>query len=103
MREKIAGNPNIITTGYVVGDALLELYSNCALFVLPSHTEGLSLSLLEALSLGAKCLVSDIPENTTVTADYGTEFRTEDTDSLARALRTPRQPYGSRNSKHCKP
>lgn len=52
MQEKIAGNPNIITTGYVVGDALLELYSNCALFVLPSHTEGLSLSLLEALSLG---------------------------------------------------
>ena len=86
VREKIAGNPNIITTGYVVGDALLELYSNCALFVLPSHTEGLSLSLLEALSLGVKCLVSDIPENTTVTADYGTEFRTEDTDSLARAL-----------------
>ena len=86
VREKIAGNPNIITTGYVVGDALLELYSNCALFVLPSHTEGLSLALLEALSLGAKCLVSDIPENTTVTADYGTEFRTEDTDSLARAL-----------------
>ena len=63
VQEKIAGNPNIITTGYVVGDALLE-----------------------ALSLGAKCLVSDIPENTTVTADYGTEFRTEDTDSLARAL-----------------
>lgn len=54
--------------------------------MLPSHTEGLSLSLLEALSLGVKCLVSDIPENTTVTADYGTEFRTEDTDSLARAL-----------------
>ena len=86
VQEKIAGNPNIITTGYVVGDALLELYSNCALFVLPSHTEGLSLSLLEALSLGVKCLVSDIPENTTVTADYGTEFRTEDTDSLGRAL-----------------
>ena len=86
VQEKIAGNPNIITTGYVVGDALLELYSNCALFVLPSHTEGLSLSLLEALSLGVKCLVSDIPENTTVTADYGTAFRTEDTDSLVRAL-----------------
>ena len=33
VQEKIAGNPNIITTGYVVGDALLELYSNCALFV----------------------------------------------------------------------
>ena len=100
VQEKIAGNPNIITTGYVVGDALLELYSNCALFVLPSHTEGLSLALLEALSLGAKCLVSDIPENTTVTADYGTEFRTEDTDSLARALeRDTAQPLTPEQSK----
>ena len=100
VQEKIAGNPNIITTGYVVGDALLELYSNCALFVLPSHTEGLSLSLLEALSLGAKCLVSDIPENTTVTADYGTAFRTEDTDSLARALeRDTAQPLTPEQSK----
>ena len=85
VQEKIAGNPNIIATGYVVGDTLRELYSNCGLFVLPSHTEGLSLALLEALSLGAKCLVSDIPENTTVTADYGTEFRTEDTDGRAGA------------------
>ena len=66
--EKIKGNPNIIHTGYVVGDTLRELYSNCALFVLPSHTEGLSLALLEALSIGAKCLVSDIPENTSVGA-----------------------------------
>lgn len=84
----------------MVGDALLELYSNCALFVLPSHTEGLSLSLLEALSLGVKCLVSDIPENTTVTADYGTAFRTEDTDSLARALeRDTAQPLTPEQSK----
>lgn len=42
--EKIKGNLNIIHTGYVVGDTLRELYSNCALFVLPSHTEGLSLA-----------------------------------------------------------
>ena len=84
--EKIKGNPNIIHTGYVVGDTLRELYSNCALFVLPSHTEGLSLALLEALSVGAKCLVSDIPENTSVVAEYGTNFKVEDADSLARAL-----------------
>lgn len=84
--EKIKGNPNIIHTGYVVGNELRELYSNCALFVLPSHTEGLSLALLEALSTGAKCLVSDIPENTSVVGEYGTNFTVEDTDSLARAL-----------------
>ena len=86
VKERIRGNPNIVYTGYVVGDTLKELYSNCGLFVLPSHTEGLSLSLLEALSIGAKCLVSDIPENTTVTDKYGTSFKVEDTDSLAQAL-----------------
>ena len=59
-----------------------------------------SLSLLEALSLGVKCLVSDIPENTTVTADYGTAFRTEGTDSLARALeRDTAQPLTPEQSK----
>ena len=73
-------------TDYVVGDPLKELYSNCGLFVLPSHTEGLSLSLLEALSIGARCLVSDIPENTVVTDIYGATFKPEDTDDLARAL-----------------
>lgn len=76
----------VVLSEYVVGDPLKELYSNCGLFVLPSHTEGLSLSLLEALSIGARCLVSDIPENTVVTDIYGAAFKPEDTDDLARAL-----------------
>lgn len=86
VQERVRDNPNVIMTDYVVGDTLKELYSNCKLFVLPSHTEGLSLSLLEALSIGARCLVSNIPENTTVTDEYGTAFQVENTDSLAAAL-----------------
>lgn len=61
VQQQAQNDPNIIMTDYLVGDLLKELYSNCGLFVLPSHTEGLSLSLLEALSIGARCLVSDIP------------------------------------------
>lgn len=86
VQQQAQNDPNIIMTDYVVGDPLKELYSNCGLFVLPSHTEGLSLSLLEALSIGARCLVSDIPENTVVTDIYGAAFKPEDTDDLARAL-----------------
>ena len=86
VQQQVQNDPNIIMTDYVVGDPLKELYSNCGLFVLPSHTEGLSLSLLEALSIGARCLVSDIPENTVVTNIYGAAFKPEDTDDLARAL-----------------
>lgn len=86
VQQQAQNDHNIIMTDYVVGDPLKELYSNCGLFVLPSHTEGLSLSLLEALSIGARCLVSDIPENTVVTDIYGAAFKPEDTDDLARAL-----------------
>ena len=86
VQQQAQNDPNIIMTDYVVGDPLKELYSNCGLFVLPSHTEGLSLSLLEALSIGARCLVSDIPENTVVADIYGAAFTPEDTDDLARAL-----------------
>ena len=86
VQQQAQYDPNIIMTDYVVGDPLKELYSNCGLFVLPSHTEGLSLSLLEGLSIGARCLVSDIPENTVVTDIYGAAFKPEDTDDLARAL-----------------
>ena len=82
------GRDDIIFTGFAGGDMLYELYSNCALYVLPSHTEGLALTLLEAMSCGARCLVSDIPENTCVLLEYGDSFKTEDTDDLAQMLKT---------------
>lgn len=72
--------------GFVEGRALRELYSNCALYVLPSDVEGLALSLLEAMSVGAKCLTSDIPENAAVLGKFGTTFRHGDEDSLRQKL-----------------
>lgn len=86
IRAAAEGCEDIIFTGFADGDLLNELYSNCALYVLPSHTEGLALTLLEAMSCGAKCLVSDIPENTCVLGDFGYSFRVSDTDDLARVL-----------------
>ncbi len=76
----------IIFTGFVEGDMMSELYSNAALYILPSHTEGLALTLLEAMSCGTRCLVSDIPENTCVLKDFGDTFRARDTDALAEAI-----------------
>ena len=49
--------------GYVHGRILEELYTNTALVVLPSTLEGLSITLLEGMSYGRCCLVSDIPPN----------------------------------------
>lgn len=59
-------NKNILFTGNVAGDLLKELYSNCLFYVLPSDIEGMPLTLLEALSYGKYCLVSDIKENVDV-------------------------------------
>ena len=76
----------IITTGFVQGRELEELYSNCALYILPSEIEGMPLSLLEAMSYGCLCLTSDIKENANVTGECGLHFRKGDVNSLVQEL-----------------
>jgi len=51
----------IIFTGPVYGRLKDELLANARLFILPSALEGLPITLLEAMSHGRPCLVSDIP------------------------------------------
>ncbi len=88
LKEKAAGNPNIIFTGFISGDVLTEIYSNAYLVTLPSDIEGMSLSLLEALAYGNAVLCSDIPENTLVTEDKAMHFRKSDVSDLAEKLQT---------------
>lgn len=66
IKEKIKDDSRIIMTGFVQGEELEELYSNCYLYVLPSDIEGMPLSLMEAMSYGRNCLVSNIEENVQV-------------------------------------
>jgi glycosyltransferase involved in cell wall biosynthesis len=68
------------------GEALEELLSNAALFVLPSDLEGLSLALLDAMAAGVCVLTSDIPENNEVVAGAGFTFHRGDRDDLERML-----------------
>ena len=63
-----------------------ELYSNAYAFVLPSDVEGMALTLLEAMSYGDCCLVSDICENTEVVEDKALIFRHGDVKDLRRQL-----------------
>ena len=86
LKQKAAGNPNIIFTGFISGDVLTEIYSNAYLVTLPSDIEGMSLSLLEALAYGNAVLCSDIPENTLVTGDKAMHFRKSDVEDLAQKL-----------------
>jgi len=80
------GNKNIIFTGFVTGKMLRELFSNCYLFVHPSEIEGLSMSLLEAMSYGNCCLTSDIDENRETIQEYGYIFAKKNIDSLTDML-----------------
>lgn len=69
LHEEGKEDPRVLFTGYVHGEVLTELYSNAYIYTLPSDLEGLSLSLLEALSLGGAVLASDIPENEEILID----------------------------------
>jgi len=87
LRVKANNNPNILFPGFVQGDLLAELFSNAYIYVLPSEIEGLPISLLEAMSYGSCCVVSDIPENQEALGDCGYLFKNKDVDDLQRCLK----------------
>jgi len=76
----------VLFLDYVYGDVLEELWSNAYVVVQPSTLEGLSISLLEALSYGRCVLVSDIPENLEVVGDCSPSFRSKDVSDLTEKL-----------------
>lgn len=86
MCELARQDSRVVLTDFVQGQTKAELFSNAALYVLPSDIEGMPISLLEAMSYGTPVLVSDIPENTQVLGDFGASFRAGDVQDLQRAL-----------------
>lgn len=83
--KKTAGN-GVVFTGFQQGRILEELYSNAYIYTLPSDLEGMPLSLLEAMSYGNCCLVSDIAECTEVVEDKAAVFKHSDVESLRTVL-----------------
>lgn len=88
LKALAAGDDRILFTGFVRGQMLEELYSNAYLYTLPSDLEGMPLSLLEAMSYGNCCLVSDIAECTEVVEDKAMVFRRGDVEDLREKLQT---------------
>ena len=82
LKELAKEDERIIFTGFVQGKMLEELYSNAYIYTLPSDLEGMPLSLLEAMSFGNCCLVSDIPECTEVVEDKALIFKKSDINDL---------------------
>ena len=84
-----ARDPRVLMVGTVQGELLQELYSNAALFVLPSRLEGLPLTLLEAASYRLPLVASDIPPHREIIGDDGPGgrmFPSGDENALAAAL-----------------
>ena len=86
LKKLALGDDRIIFTGFVQGQMLEELYSDAYLYTLPSDLEGMPLSLLEAMSYGNCCLVSDISECAEVVEDKALMFRKSDVADLAQKL-----------------
>ena len=71
---------NIIFLGYLDDTKVKALMENCKAFILPSYFEGFGLTPLEALSCGAKIIISNaasLPEIYGNTAHYIDPFNTD--------------------------
>lgn len=86
MKKLAKEDERIIFTGFVQEQVLDELYSNAYAYTLPSDLEGMPLSLLEAMSYGNCCLVSDIEECAAVVEDKAIVFKKSDVNDLREKL-----------------
>jgi len=88
LQEMCKGDSSVIFTGFQQGRVLEELYSNAYIYCLPSDLEGMPLSLLEAMSYGNCCVVSDIPECAEVVEDKAVTFHKSDVEDLRKVLQS---------------
>lgn len=87
IRRMAAEDPRVILTDFIHDQELEELCSNAYVFCLPSDVEGMSISLLEGMSYGRCCLVSDIDENIEVVGDKAVSFKKSDVEDLGNKVR----------------
>lgn len=89
LNDLAENNPDIIFTGAVYGQDKEQLLRNAFAFCIPSTTEGLSISLLEAMSYKLPIIASDIAANKEVLDDDKALWcKPEDVVSLKDAIET---------------
>jgi glycosyltransferase involved in cell wall biosynthesis len=80
---KAMAGPNVRFLGRLDRELLPILYSRCAAYVSASAHEGLSNSILEAISFGSPLIASDIPANREMRLNEDCYFRQGDAGALA--------------------
>ncbi|MEW6407325.1 MAG: glycosyltransferase family 4 protein [Patescibacteria group bacterium] len=83
LRKLAEGHNNIIFTGFQYGRTLASLFENAYLYIHPSYSEGLPITVLEAMAYGKTVLVSNIPENIEAFAGRGYMFLNKNVNDLA--------------------
>lgn len=95
LRLMAKGRDNVVFLGERYGRELEELFSNAALFVQPSESEGMSIVLLEAMAHGLPVIASDIRVNREVLGDVGLLFQNKSVanlrDKMAFLLNAPEE------------
>ncbi len=85
-REKSAYTDDIIFTGRLTDEELVQLYNQARLFVYTSVFEGFGLPPLEAMSCGVPVIASDSSSITEVVGDAGIMVRPGDAEGFADSI-----------------
>lgn len=85
-RVSVFEDPDTRLLGYVSDDELAALYSSSRLVAFPTLDEGFGLPAVEALAVGARILVSDIPVMRWVCEDYASYVDPLSVDSISAGL-----------------
>lgn len=106
--EKYKNCDNIHFCGFVTRDKLAGLYNDCDVFVFPTLGEGYGLVILEALSCGVPCIVSNLAggDDAIVNGENGFVFNAGDDNDLKKKIewfiehpgKIERMSYASRKS-----
>lgn len=99
--KKLAGsNPNVIFTGIVMGNDKETLLKNCYANCLVSSSEGMPISLLEAMMYAKPSIVTDIPAIREIMEnDWGYWCKVQDTDTLCAQMKHLENEYSTAKEK----
>jgi len=86
LTKAIGQDRSILRVGYVDGQMKAELLSNAYMAIFPAEIEGSPVALLEAMSYGNCCLVSDIEGHLEIMNSFGYTFSVGDRESLRSSL-----------------
>ena len=86
LAEELKLSDKVIFHGYQDKDYIKDIMLNSSIYVMTSHTESFGLVLIEAMSYGNCCLVSDIKEITEVVEDKAVIFPKGNVNLLTKKL-----------------